>query len=235
MGELVSVCITTKNEEPFLESCLRSVLNQTYDNIEIIVADSNSNDRTIDIAKKYANNVVIKETSMTQGRNLAAKYARGNILCFLDADIILQKDWLDILVPYLYDEENVAAYGNMYPIEKNLKSHVLYACNNIVNRALQIAKKPCYSKAGTAVIVRRDVFEKVGGFSEDITAAEDHDFSLKLSKYGKLKYDGHAKSHVSMRRLERSGYANVVFHWIRSSLTILRGKRPTMNYTKDFP
>jgi len=100
MKDLISVCITTKNEEDYIGFCLESILNQTYDgNKEIIVLDSNSCDKTVEIARKYADKVVVKESTIPQGRNLAVKQSEGNILCFLDADIVLSEDWFDTLLP----------------------------------------------------------------------------------------------------------------------------------------
>jgi len=236
MKNLISVCITTKNEEDYIGLCLRSVLNQTYDgNKEIIVLDSSSYDKTVEIASKYADKVVVKDSTIPQGRNLAVKQAEGEILCFLDADIVLSECWFDTLLPYIYSPQNVAVCGDLSPLEKNLKSHVFHCYQHIAFTVLQAIKKPIYSQMATAVLIKRNVFEKVGGFREDLTFAEDFDLSLKLSRYGKLKYVKDAKGFVSMRRLEKCGYLKMLYIW-GGSLPLIFGKIPPLSlYTRDFP
>ncbi len=236
MKDLISVCITTKNEEDYIGFCLKSILNQTYDgNKEIIVLDSNSRDKTVEIARKYADKVVVKDSTIPQGRNLAVKQSEGNILCFLDADIVLSEDWFDTLLPYIYSSQIVAICGDLDPLEKNLKSEVFHCYQHIAYKVLQAIKKPIYSQMATAVLIERNVFEKVDGFREDLTFAEDFDLSLRLSRYGKLKYVKKAKGFVSMRRLERYGYLKMLYIW-GSSLPLIFGKIPPLPlYTREFP
>jgi len=60
MQDLVSIIITTKNEEKNIENCLKSIKLQTYSNIEIIVVDNNSSDQTKEISQKYTDKVLDK-------------------------------------------------------------------------------------------------------------------------------------------------------------------------------
>lgn len=236
MKELISVCITTKNEERYIESCLKSILNQTYDGKEeIIVADSNSNDKTVEIAEKYADKIIVKDSTIAQGRNLAAKHAKGNILCFVDADVILSKNWFDTLIPHLCNAKIVVAYGDLYPVEKKLKAWIIYLSQEISNKIGRAIKKPNYAKMGSAVLIKRKVFEKIGGFKEDMTLGEDFDISLRLSKHGRLKFERKAKAYVSMRRFERSGYWKIMFTWFKNALPLFFGKKPSLIYTREFP
>src|SRR5437867_2701970 len=105
MKPLVSVIIPSLNEENYIEKSLKSVKAQDYKNdIEIIVADSNSKDNTAKIARKYAKVIVTKRKGISVGRNVGAKKARGEILLFLDADTILMPNVVSEVVRYL--EEN---------------------------------------------------------------------------------------------------------------------------------
>ncbi len=74
---LVSVIVTTKNEERNIENCLKSIRNQTYKNIEIIVVDNNSDDRTKEIAKKYTAQVFNHGPERSAQRNLGAERAES--------------------------------------------------------------------------------------------------------------------------------------------------------------
>jgi len=96
----VSVIIPTKNEEEFIEKTLKSVNNQSIPrkDYEIIISDSESTDKTVKIAKKFADKILIKKTSNpAKGRNYGAEHAKGDILVFLDADTILPKNALEII------------------------------------------------------------------------------------------------------------------------------------------
>src|SRR3989344_2742061 len=87
---LISVIIPTKNSEKFLEACLKSIKNQTYKNIEIIVVDNNSTDKTNDIARKYTNLVFTKGRERSEQRKFGGDIAKGRILIHIDSDMILE-------------------------------------------------------------------------------------------------------------------------------------------------
>ena len=86
---LISIVITTKNEEKHIRNCLLSIKEQTYPNIEIIVVDNASSDRTKEIAKEYTNLVFDKGPERSSQRNYGMiKIARGQYVMFVDADMI---------------------------------------------------------------------------------------------------------------------------------------------------
>ena len=86
---LVSIIITTKNESEHLSACLESIKKQTYKHIETIIVDNNSSDQTKDIAKSFEVKVFDKGPERSAQRNFGAKYAKGEYLFFLDADMEL--------------------------------------------------------------------------------------------------------------------------------------------------
>ena len=94
----ISVIVPTLNEENYIEGCLESISKQTIprDKYEIIVSDGSSTDRTVEIANKYADLVVVSEKrGIWWGRNYGAEYARGRFLVFIDADTQIKKDYLE--------------------------------------------------------------------------------------------------------------------------------------------
>jgi 1,2-diacylglycerol 3-alpha-glucosyltransferase len=96
---LVSIIIPALNEEKYIEKTLKSVRRQTYPKIEVIVVDNGSTDRTGEIAKKYANKVIVEEKrGIGIARNRGAKEAKGDILLFLDADTEIEKDCVEKIV-----------------------------------------------------------------------------------------------------------------------------------------
>jgi len=233
---LVSVVITTLNEENYISSCLKSIKNQTYENKEIIVVDSESSDRTLEIAKKYADKIVVEKCIMPKGRNIGAREANGEILCFLDADVSLSNNWIEKALSHLYDDKVVAVYGDLFPIEKNLKAKLTYCTQDFCNFVARKAGIPIFSKLGTAVAIKRKFFEKVGGYPEDKASCEDIRLSLNLRKYGKIKFSRELQGFVSMRRFERTGYLKLSLIWfITGFYTILTGKSFLNQYSRNFP
>lgn len=237
MSDLVSIIVTTLNEEHYIGSCLKSLKNQTYKNKEIIVVDSESKDKTVEIARKYVDKIIVKNCIMPVGRNLGAKEARGSILLFVDADVTLSPNWIDKVLPHFFHEDKViAVYGDLLPNEIKLKSWLAYTREELSNLFLRKIRMPCFGKLGVAVAIKKVAFEKVGGFIEDNACCEDVNLSLRLREYGKIKFVRDAKGYVSMRRFEKIGYfkLSLLWQWIGSSYIISR-KAPLRRYSRDFP
>ena len=89
---MVSVVIPTYNSERTLEKCLKSIVDQIYKNIEIIVVDKFSEDKTVEIAKSYGARIVYDEGERTRAKNIGLKHAKGIYVLFVDSDMELSKD-----------------------------------------------------------------------------------------------------------------------------------------------
>jgi len=89
-NELVSIIITAFNEERYIERAITSALNQSYDNIEVIVIDDGSNDKTLVLAEQFMPKVTIfhneSPTGLMEARNLGVRNAKGEYIMFLDGD-----------------------------------------------------------------------------------------------------------------------------------------------------
>lgn len=88
---LVSIIIPTKNSEKTIESCLNSVFKQDYSNIEVIVVDSFSIDKTKEIATKYGVKIILSDMKLLGARYEGLNFAKGNFILLLDSDQILEK------------------------------------------------------------------------------------------------------------------------------------------------
>ena len=171
----VSVVITTKNEEKNIENCLQSIKNQTFKNIELIVVDNFSEDRTAEISEKYNAEVYFKGNERSAQRNYGAKVARGEYLIYLDADMILSPTVIEECVAKC-ECDNVDA---------------LYVPERIVGDGFWIKVRDFERSFYTGTVidavrfVRRDIFLQVGGFDETLVGPEDWDFDRKIRKIGR--------------------------------------------------
>lgn len=208
-----SFIVPTYNEELYIDQCLASIANQNYDRskYEIVVSDSSSTDKTADIARPRADRFVTNdERGIAHGRNLGAQHASGTILVFVDADVILEKEFLSEIHRSFANENAVAVTGVPSPMDGKLLQRWTYQCTYLLVRAFSAAKRPFYP--GICVAYRQDVFQKCGGFREDFGIVEDLDLTKRVSKYGKCIVNTEAKALVSTRRLNRFAFSTAMFH-----------------------
>lgn len=120
---LISVIVTTYNNEKYIKACLNSLLAQTFQDFEIVVIDDGSTDQTSKILDQYLANSRLKihhqpNTGVSAARNQGLKLSRGNFVCFVDSDDYVAKNYLEKLVtPLLQDSTidiTVCGYQEIY-------------------------------------------------------------------------------------------------------------------------
>jgi glycosyltransferase involved in cell wall biosynthesis len=173
---LVSIVITTKNEEVNIENCIRYIKEQKFKNIELIVVDNFSTDKTVDIAKKYTRKVFSKGNERSSQRNCGANVAQGKYLMYVDADMILSRSLIEVCV--LKCEGNTSIGG-------------LYVPEEIVGRGFWIRVRNFERSFYTGTVIdavrfiRRELFIQAGGFDESLIGPEDWDFDKKIRNIGR--------------------------------------------------
>ncbi len=208
-----SFIVPTYNEERYIDKCLASIANQNYDRskYEVIVSDSSSTDKTANIARPRVDQFVTTDKrGIAHGRNLGAQHAFGKFLVFVDADVILEKEFLAEIQRSFTNEQVVAVTGVPSPMDGKLLQRWTYHGTYFIVRAFNAARLPFYP--GICVAYRRNVFEKCGGFREDFGIVEDLDLTKRVSKHGKCVVNPKAKALVSTRRLDRFAFSTAVFH-----------------------
>lgn len=175
----ISVIIPAKNSQRTIRKCLMHVLNQSYKPYEIIVVDGGSTDRTREIAAAYGAKVLVEPFHKGNypgiGRNFGAKNACGQILSFLDSDCYPEKNWLMKVEKNLSDE-NVGIYGII--VRDGSNSRLSRAYHYLIREInYDFAPSRCMS-------IRKNIFEKINGFDETLTAGEDNDLSYKVRNSG---------------------------------------------------
>ncbi len=185
MNELVSVIIPAKNEEGNIERCLNSLMCVDYpkDNIEIIVVDNGSLDKTVCIAKKYGAKVFVEPNLTIAGmRNLGAKNSKGDILAFVDADVSVSKDWIKNAINFLQvDSVGCVGCSPSIPVDSTWVEKVWHLHKK--GKPETITPKWI---ASMNMFVKRDVFIEIGGFNESLKTCEDVDLGYRLSKKYKI-------------------------------------------------
>lgn len=103
MKDLISIIIPVYNSEEFLEECLNSIIMQTYDNLEILVVNDGSNDKSEEVAREFQQKddriklFSKNNTGVSDSRNYALKNAHGKYIAFCDSDDIVHEKYIEIL------------------------------------------------------------------------------------------------------------------------------------------
>jgi len=116
--EKISIIIRTKNEERWIEQCLKKIFDQNYENFEVILVDNNSKDKTLEKAKKFPVKIV-KINKFLPGKaiNLGIKKSKGKIIVCLSAHCIpINNNWLKKIVYALKDPKVAGVYGRQKPL-----------------------------------------------------------------------------------------------------------------------
>lgn len=160
--KLVSVIIPTKNNEKILDRCLSSIKNQSYKNIELVVVDNNSTDKTKKIASRYTNVILNKGPERVAQRNFAARIAKGDFLFFIDSDMELDKDVIKECVELAKEKEAIVIEEN------NIGNTFWTKCRNF-ERKTYVGDE--YIVA--ARFFKKNVFFALGGYDENLIINED--------------------------------------------------------------
>ena len=183
----ISVIVNCHNGEKYLADCLESILKQKYKNLEIILYDNFSTDNSKIIANNFKDDRIKlfssnKKLHLYDARNEAINNASGELIAFLDVD-----DWWDenylISRAKKFDDHNYDIFytNTLIFYEKNkrfskYKDYILPA-GKIYEK---LAKDYCIIISG--LILRRKIFNKIGGFNPKFNIIGDFDFVMRASK-----------------------------------------------------
>jgi glycosyltransferase involved in cell wall biosynthesis len=171
---VVSVVVPTRNSESTIDRCLKSICKQTYQNIEVIVIDNYSKDKTREIAQKYAK-VLLYGPERSSQRNYGARSARGNYLLFIDSDMELSSTVVEDCV-----NATVRNHLNAVVVpEVSFGEGFWTRC-----KALE---RSCYVGDDTIEAARffgKDDFFSVGCFDEEMIGQEDWDLNVRINQAG---------------------------------------------------
>ena len=184
----ISVVIPAWNAEKSIHLCLDPVTKQTLSPLEIILVDDGSNDRTTEIAGRFG--VTVLTTSSRKGpataRNMGAAAASGEILLFLDSDVIVPHDLVEKVLAYFSDESVWAVqtiYTPVCPASDPVSKYQNYYYYHSLNRMPQGSTA---TFATWCSAVRKDCFLEIGGFNIRIPepTVEDEELGYTIAEKG---------------------------------------------------
>lgn len=224
MVSKLSIVIPTMNEEGYLPKLLESIKNQTFKDYEVIVADNNSKDNTIRIAKKYRCRIT-KGGLPSTGRNNGARIAKGDYILFLDADVILPRNFLKKAINEFERRYLEAATCEFIPLSDKKIDKVLHDVSVKFLKTMQYLKP---FGPGFCLLVTKRIHNRINGFDESISFCEDHDYVSRISKLAKFRFLNDAKIFVSIRRLEKEGRKKLALKYTKAAVYQLADRKERM-------
>ena len=210
MRAKLTIVIPTFNEEEFLPSLLDSLKKQTFQPEEVIVSDAFSTDTTRRIAALYGCKI-IDGGRPAHARNKGADIAKGNIVLFLDADVVLPKNFLKDTI-FEFEKRNLdIASCFVTPLSNLTVDHMLHS---LVNYYIKLTSEFYPHLPGFCVFVRKSVHNKIKGFDEELLLAEDHDYVQRAKQFGKFAFLNAYKVPVSVRRLSEEGRFKIALKYV---------------------
>lgn len=185
---LVSIIIPTHNRKESLKELLDSILfKMTHSQpFEVIVVCDGCMDGSVEMVKELSEQYPILKGIEKAGegpakaRNAGVSFAQGSIIAFTDDDCLVTKDWMDEIISAFEDKKLVGLQGRTSTYEKE--------CTPLTHQINNQHGSPSFPTCNVAV--RKEAFEKIGGFDEAFPFAhnEDADLAWRLEKIGRLKF-----------------------------------------------
>lgn len=195
-----TVIIPLYNKEKYIENAIKSILNQTFTDFELIIINDCSTDKSIEIASDFLSEKVRlihheKNSGLAATRNAGIKNANSNYITFLDADDLWKPHFLEKIYHLIQNFPEARIFGTNYEeiwkgtlktplngsesLEENYKGYINFFKLNI--------KQGVYNHG--SVCFHKKVFEKIGYYNQNIQVSEDLDFNIRANYHFKLAYD----------------------------------------------
>lgn len=227
----LAIIIPTLNEEHFIGRLLDSIAAQTVAPEKVVIVDAYSKDQTIREIKKRQGKIThlqyfqIPQSTIAKQRNFGVKKTISDHLLFLDADMELREE--DVLERYFKEiqkrKPDVAAATTL-PDAEGWKNSIYFKAEDL---AFKITRYFWPVITARNLYMTRRMFERAGGFDEEVKVGEDQELVQRIVKMGgKLIFLKTVKLHTSVRRVEQEGRRKYALKMILYGLNIiLRGHK----------
>lgn len=199
-----SITLPTFNEEEAIGRTIDSIKAQELDHeaeIQVIVVDNGSTDRTVELAKEHGAEVITNDTgkrvTISTLRNWGAKQSRcEDIIGFVDGDMEVPKNWLQTAINHLKGDIDCLGCVSMVPPEAGWVARTWFDPGRRSTRPIwDVDFLP-----GRNIVLKKTVFEHVKGFDEELVTAEDKDFTYRINQAG------YRVVHLDQPRVMHLGY-----------------------------
>ncbi len=222
----ISVILPVLNEQELLPQTLQAIQNHGDENVEIIVSDGGSTDKTLEIARNYTDKVISAQRGRGNQMNRGASLAKGDVLFFLHGDSRIGLGGMEAIRNAFQDKHVV---GGAFSLVID-SSHVgLKLISGMANFRTWMTHIP-YGDQG--IFVKRAVFDRLGGFG-DLPLMEDLDFCRRLKREGRMMILND-KMMTSPRRWEKEGILKVTIRNQFFLLLYYMGLSPA-NFIRWYP
>lgn len=186
----ISIVVAVYNAEKTLKKCVDSLLNQTYNNIEIILVNDCSKDNSLDICNEYSkanDNVKVisndRNSGVSNTRNNGIDNSTGEYICFVDSDDYVESNYIEVLYYYYQKYNTVPICGFVYHDEYNHAKPVKYSWSGneelvSLGEAFRLKSKLYLTALWNKLFDRRLIVEKNIRFDTNVSVGEDLRFSV---------------------------------------------------------
>ncbi|MFQ6086521.1 MAG: glycosyltransferase [Candidatus Bathyarchaeia archaeon] len=218
----ISIIIPTFKEAKYIDQTLNSI-EKLNGNIEVILVETVSEEtRALEnIVKKHEGVQLykIKERGIAKAKNYGARKAHGDILLFLDADVLVTKDILKQVSRIFRDPSVIGATCNSHPIEPRFGELLFFKFYNaLIRLVLSLPSMKLKHSRGEFIAIRKAHFNRIGGFNEHLVCLEDADLAHRMSALGKFVFIKDLAVYESMRRIRKLGLFRTVVLWSKNWL-----------------
>lgn len=183
---LVSIITVTYNSEKTIERTIKSVLNQTYDNIEYIIIDGKSTDSTINIVKKYKDkfkgrlNIISEpDNGIYDAMNKGIRLASGKLIGIINSDDYYEIDAVENMVKNMNNKKYQILYGYMRIFRNGINTEtILWNHENLENA--MIAHPTCF--------ITKDLYDDFGMYNTEYKSCSDYEFMIKQFRNEKVDF-----------------------------------------------
>ncbi|HEV8538833.1 MAG TPA: glycosyltransferase [Bacteroidota bacterium] len=235
---LISIVVPTLEEEKCIGGMLGQFPHSLRErcNLELIISDGGSTDKTVQFARAAADAVVQANSTQTisLGRNAGARVARGEILVFFNADVRVAdpENFIKEMRRTFEDKSVVAATCNVrvIPEDERLADKLFHRGYNwhvwfMNSIGMGMGRGECH-------VIRRSMFDCLGGYNEHLVAGEDCEFFVRLRRAGKVAFVRSLTVYESPRRYRAFGYVRTNLLWSANAIGALFFKR---SFSKRWP
>jgi glycosyltransferase involved in cell wall biosynthesis len=205
---LISFIVPVLNGQKYIKTCLDSIMKEKAPTDEVILVDNGSTDDTLKIASGYPGVQILQYPKVTISalRNRGTEHAKGDLFAFIDCDCVICPGWRAAVESVMADER-IHATGSIYDIpEKSTWVERAWLSERFIPN-----QKINYINSGN-LIIRRAVYEEVGGFNEALKTDEDSDIGARINAKGYTIY------HDSAVRVIHLGNAKTLAEHFRRKL-----------------